>query len=324
MNKEYFYGDQIDEDIINNVDDNVDYNVDYNNDQNNPYELENNNESEYNLDNQYFLENEENIELKKKIVELNQLLALKNEELKENRIKNDNQLMKINKTFDTHINEYQRLFQNYSYLQKELNKAQKEIENKNQIINQIQNNRTINNNEDRNLVLLLNKKIKNIYQNFFEKGNNIFNDEIFSNLDKNNQIKILLRNIDIFSQELLNYKKNYFNNKNIIENSNNIGNIEIDPQFYFKFIDLINNFLHNFQNNNFNNLPIYSIKDKSDKKYNDVLITIKILTDYIFSNQNKNNLAPYNSGNNKYNEELNNRLNEMSKLLMKSNEYLNK
>ena len=171
---------------------------------------------------------------------------------------------------------------------------------------------------------MLNQKIKNIYNNFFEKGNNIFNEEIFLNLDKNNQINILLRNIDIFSQELLNYKNNYFKNKNNIQN-NYISNNEIDPQFYFKFIDLMNNFLNNLPNNNLNNIPIYSIKDKSDKKYNDILITIRILIDYIISNQNNNNnFASYNSSNDKINGELNKRLNEMSNLLVKSNEYLNK
>ena len=332
------YGPPMDEKIIDDMD-NFDYNCDQYN-QYNQYDLcepEKNIKNEYNNDNNdntMLLRDKEIMELKSKIVELNKLLIQKNNELKENRIKNDNQLIKINKTFDNHINEYQRLVQNYSSMQQELTNLQKEIKNKNQIIMQLQNNKNnIINEQDTNLILAINKKIKNIYQIFFDKGNNIFNEHIFLKSDKDNQIKLLMRNIDMFSQELISYKnKDYNYNKkyrNNLQNNNfNNNTNNIDPQFYLKFIDIIKTFCNNLSNNinNFNNLPNYSIKDKNDKKYKDILITIKALTDYIISNEN--NVNNFNTNNNINNNnqyiELKKRLNEMSDLLVKSNEYLNK
>ena len=175
-----------------------------------------------------------------------------------------------------------------------------------------------------------------ICQNFLEERNNLFNENEYLNKDINSQIQILMKNFDIFSQKLINYKKNKFNEilklRNIIQtnfNNNNNDNYNI-PQFYLQFLDLMNNFYNNIpQNiNYFNNLPNFSLKDNNDNIFNDILITIKILTDYIISFQNgQKDLAQYNSfdnKNNKYNTELNKRLNEMSELLAKSNEYLNK
>ncbi|MBR4600567.1 MAG: hypothetical protein IKO39_11030 [Treponema sp.] len=59
---------------------------------NDNYEDKNNIEYEYNKDNQIILKDQENIKLKNKIEELNQILFIQNEELENNRRKNDNQL----------------------------------------------------------------------------------------------------------------------------------------------------------------------------------------------------------------------------------------
>ena len=175
-------------------------------------------EDEYNRDNQMFLKEQENINLKNKIEELNQLLFQKNKELEETRIKNDNQLIKINKTFDKHINEYQRLVKNYSNLQKELIQVKKEIQNKNQVINNLKNNinmnmNNINNNafEDSNIIMIINQNLKKVSQNFFQERNNLFNENEYINKDINNQIQILIRNIDLFSKQLINFKNNNIN-----------------------------------------------------------------------------------------------------------------
>ena len=294
-------------------------------------------EDEYNRDNQMFLKEQENINLKNKIEELNQLLFKKNKELEETRIKNDNQLIKINKTFDKHINEYQRLVKNYSNLQKELIQVKKEIQNKNQVINNLKNNinmnmNNINNNtfEDSNIIMIINQNLKKVSQNFFQERNNLFNENEYINKDINNQIQILIRNIDLFSKQLINFKNNNINEIMKLKNVSKNNNI-IDPQFYLGFIEIINNFYNNLpQNiNMFNNLPNYSMKDNNDKIYTNILTTIKILTDYIiYFLSNKNDIGvSYNTSNytnNKYNDELNRRLKEMSELLIKSNEYLNK
>ena len=298
-------------------------------------EPENNIENEFNRDNQIILKDQENMVLKKKLEEMQQLLFQKDKELEENKIKNDNQLIKINKTFDKHINEYQKLVKNYVNIQNELKNAKKEINNKNQIINNLKNNDNFNNNEleNPNLILLLNQKLRHMSQQSLEGKINLFNENEYLNKDINSQIQILMKNIDILTRELISYKNNKINEilklRNILNNSNNSDNYNF-AQFYLEFINLINNFCNNISNDleNFNNLPNYSLKDNNDKKFNDILITIKTLTDYIISFQNnQNDLIPNTSSNNmnnKYNEELNQRLREMSELLIKTSEYLNK
>ena len=291
-------------------------------------------ENEFIRDNQRFLNNQENKDLKNKIEELNQIIIQKNKELEENRIKNDNQLIKINKTFDTHINEYQKLMENFSRVQEELNNAKNEIKNKELIINQLQGNMNLNNDnlQAPNMILLLNQKLKDIYQDFFNDGNNqnIFNENDYLNLDNNDQLQLLMNYIDNFYQQLNNFKQYNFNEimklRNLLQrNNNNQNNNNINPQFYLNFINLINNFLNNIPNN-IGNFPNYSLKDNNNKKYKDILTTIKILTDYIISTQNNNN-NQYNLNdidmNYKYNE-LNKKLKEMSDLLIESNECLKK
>ena len=330
MNNELLDNQQYDDNNI--IDEENDFGYQYGDDKCNQfgqfeeYEQENNIQDENNRDNKIFLMEQENINLKNKIEELNQLLFQKNKELEETKIKNDNHIIKINKTFDKHINEYQRLVQNYKYIQNELNKAKIEIQNKNQIINDLQNNMNINNNstQEPNIIMILNQNLKNIYQNFFQERNNLFNENEYINKDINMQMQILISNINIFSQKLINYKNN--NLKNNSKSNNNLN-----PQFYLRFIEIMNNFCNNLPQNiyHLNNLPKYTLKDNNDKIYKNILITIKILTDYIISFlNNKNDISlSYNSSiytNNKYNDELNRRLKEMSELLIKSNEYLNK
>ena len=350
MENDYIYGQQMNnfnnnmiDDDMNNYDDCVQYDECSPYDPCNPFGEDNCIENEYINDNQMFLNNKENIELKKQIKELNQKLFEKNKELEENRRKNDDQLIKINKTFDNHINEYQRLVNNYSNLKNELNIAKNEIKNKNQIIFNLQNNRNANNinSDDQNLILFINQKLKNMFLEFFEEENNenenenknIFNEDEYLNLDTNNQLQLLIKNIDIFSNELNEYKNNNYNEiiqlRNLLQSNNNNntknnGNNNNVQQFYLKYINLMNNFINSLSNN-IGTFPNYSLEDDNNKKYNDILLTSRILTDYIISTQNTNNNIPTNENNmNMYNEELNKRLKEMSELLVKSNEYLNK
>ncbi len=45
-----------------------------------------------------------------------------------------------------------------------------------------------------NIILLLNQKLKDIYQDFFNDGNNqnIFNENDYLNLDNNDQLQLLM------------------------------------------------------------------------------------------------------------------------------------
>ena len=131
-----------------------------------------------------------------------------------------------------------------------------------------------------------------------------------------------MNTINVFSEKLNKYKKNYMNEiinlKNKIE-SNKSNNFIVKDQFYLKINDIIKNLCSNFPNqgNYIGKFPNFSLNDENDIKSNNILIIIKILADYIISNKNKN--ENYN-----INEELNKRLKEMSELLIKSNENITK
>ena len=261
----------------------------------------NNNEELYEVEN-----NIENYKLRKKIEELNMILNEKNKEIEEYRNKYDNQLIQINKNFDNHINEYQQ----------KLNQVQNEIEYKNHIINELKHNMGINldysigNNFSNKKIIqflqILKDNIKNMIQNFFsiEDINFMENNEGNKNTnDIESQFKLINRLINIFSQKLNEYKNNH-----------------IFQKFYLSFIDIMNNFISNISFNffQFNDFPKFSLNDKDEKKYDDILLIFNKITNFILKNQNNK------KEDNNINEELDKKLKEMSELLNNSNIYLEK
>jgi hypothetical protein len=111
----------------------------------------------------------------------------------------------------------------------------------------------------------------------------------------------------------------------------------VKDQYYLKIIDSIKNLCNNFpKNEEIGNFPIFSLNDDNEKKNKNIVITIKILSDYIISNYKNisseniinntysNSFINENINSNKINEELNKRLKEMSEILVKSNENLSK
>ena len=69
------------------------------------------------------LKDEENNILKSKINSLNNELIQKNNEIEIISSNNTGNINNINKAFDTHMDEYQKLFKNYNELSNDLNKA---------------------------------------------------------------------------------------------------------------------------------------------------------------------------------------------------------
>ena len=261
----------------------------------------NNNEELYEVEN-----NIENYKLRKKIEELNMILNEKNKEIEEYRNKYDNQLIQINKNFDNHINEYQQ----------KLNQVQNEIEYKNHIINELKHNMGINldysigNNFSNKKIIqflqILKDNIKNMIQNFFSIEDINFMENNEGNKNTNDiefQFKLINRLINIFSENLSEYKNN-----------------NIFQKFYLSFIDIMNNFISNISFNffQFNDFPKFSLNDKDEKKYNDILLIFNKITNFILKNQNNK------KEDNNINEELDKKLKEMSELLNNSNIYLEK
>ena len=229
----------------------------------------NNNEELYEVEN-----NIENYKLRKKIEELNMILNEKNKEIEEYRNKYDNQLIQINKNFDNHINEYQQ----------KLNQVQNEIEYKNHIINELKHNMGINldysigNNFSNKKIIqflqILKDNIKNMIQNFFSIEDINFMENNEGNKNTNDiefQFKLINRLINIFSENLSEYKNN-----------------NIFQKFYLSFIDIMNNFISNISFNffQFNDFPKFSLNDKDEKKYDDILLIFNKITNFILKNQN--------------------------------------
>ena len=261
----------------------------------------NNNEELYEVEN-----NIENYKLRKKIEELNMILNEKNKEIEEYRNKYDNQLIQINKNFDNHINEYQQ----------KLNQVQNEIEYKNHIINELKHNMGINldysigNNFSNKKIIqflqILKDNIKNMIQNFFSIEDINFMENNEGNKNRNDiefQFKLINRLINIISENLSEYKNN-----------------NIFQKFYLSFIDIMNNFISNISFNffRFNDFPKFSLNDKDEKKYDDILLIFNKITNFILKNQNNK------KEDNNINEELDKKLKEMSELLNNSNIYLEK
>ena len=153
------------------------------------YNYSNDNYDELYLNNNI---NNENNKLKSEIKKLNMIIDQKDKEIEDNRNKYDNQLMQINKTFDNHILEYQQLVQKYKNMQKELNKVQTELQQKNNLIQNLNSkfpyNNDNNNSQDKKIIQflqVLKDKIKNIYFSFFKEENNeSLNNNIINILQK--------------------------------------------------------------------------------------------------------------------------------------------
>ena len=219
----------------------------------------------------------------------------------------------------------------------------KEVRLKNKIISDLQNGINIKDiniekykdEQNDNTIISINEQIKNIQKDFFEEEEEKVENDIdkinqneLENMDKNTQIQLLMNNINSFSEKLNEYKMNnmqeIINLRNLLESNNNSNNnnnnFNIKDQYYLNIIDIIKNLCTNMSNNSnkIENFPNFSLNDDNEIKYKNIFITIKILADYIISNNNINNR------NNNINEELNKRLKEMSELLIKSNENLSK
>ena len=256
----------------------------------------NNNEDLYEQEN-----NIENYKLRKKIEELNMILNEKDKEIEEYRIKYDNQLIQINKNFDNHINEYQQ----------KLNQVQNEIQYKNQIISDLKHNMGINIDNSINNNFPTKKYLQSLKENIIKMIRNFLSDEninFFENNNSNNkrndietQFKSINQLLNIFSKKLDEHKNN-----------------NIFQKFYLSFIDIMNNFISNISFNffQFNDFPKFSLNDKDEKKYNDILIIFNKITNFILRNQNKE------KDDININEELEKKLKQMSELLNDSNTYL--
>ena len=289
-----YANDLISEDIKNNapyredvIIENPNYNQNFNSFGNN---------EEKNIDNDL---HEENIHLKKQIDFLNKVLNNKNKEINAINVKNDNNLIEINQAFDIHINEYQKLIDNYNIILRELESTNAklliETNKNNQLMQQLSANNNPNN-FDENFINYLNGKVKNILNILSPEGVN-------SNFENINDE--LVNNIDKLEEKIINTQGNNFN-------------IDYDINFYKKFIYLMNNF---YRSNNSNNnllpiqdiLPNYSINDDASKKNNDILESINILINHIhllnsqnFESTNKNNyIDNFNDNYNKLLKEVN-------------------
>ena len=244
------------------------------------------------------LYNNENYKLRKKIEELNMIINQKDKQIEEYRIKYDNQLIQINQTFDNHINEYQQ----------KLNQVQNEIQYKNQIIYELKHNKGINLDNSINNNFPIKKYLQSLKENIINIIKNFFSTENINLIENNNNrndietlFKSINRLLNIFYQKLSEYKNN-----------------NIFQKFYLSFIDIMNNFISNISFNffQFNDFPKFSLNDKDEKKYNDILIIFNKITNFILQNQKQE------KDENNINVELDKKLKEMSELLNSSNKYL--
>ena len=294
----------------------------------NQYELENNDEEngeEFN-ENDINMIIEENAQLKN---EVNNILQ-KNNELEQYK----KQYLKIKPALNNYI-------MNIKNLKNELNSANqkyfevlKEVKLKNKIISDLQNGINIKDInfekykdiQNGNIILSIYNQIKNIQKEFFEEEEMKNENNELQNMEQNAQMELLTNNLNNFMEKLINYKynktKEIVNLNNIIQSNNNI-NI-INDQYYIKISDIIKNLIFALPNNSFNSVkfPNFSKNDENEAKSKNILLTLKILSDYIISNH-KNTIKNTNTNIN-LNEELNKRLKEMSELLVKSNENLSK
>ena len=329
---EYENENQFHENMINDLNDFNKENNEYNQyNEDNQYAEENNNEDGELFENDIYELNEVNYKLKNKCDNLYNTLIIKNKELE----KYKREYKKLQQGQSLYIKNIQKLKNELNLAKQKYFEVLKDIKLKNKIILDLNNGINIKDiniekyksENEENIILSINEQIKNIQKDFFEeesieKPTDNYNINEIQNMEKSNQIQVLMNTINLFSEKLNKYKKNYMNEiinlKNKIE-SNKSNNFIVKDQFYLKINDIIKNLCSNFPNqgNYIGKFPNFSLNDENDIKSNNILIIIKILADYIISNKNKNE-------NFNINEELNKRLKEMSELLIKSNENITK
>ena len=290
------------------------------NNENQLYQNINNNNEFQNFDeNDLYAVNMDNIRLKNNIQKLKQLLIMKNKEINNLKMNFSNQMQLMNQQ----LNKYKIMANNYSNIQKEMNltkqKYLKEIKNKNNIIYNLQkganikdiNNLNLDENQNSEFLFTITQQIKSIQQDILEEpDSDIISQEDYQKLDKEQQIQFLLNDINEFYKKLTKYKNNnmreIFRLRNIIDSSES-NQKKSDEKYYNDIINLMKKLITN--NIIEIKLPEYSLDDNDEERKNNIINTIRILTEFIINK--KNNTY-------KKDDELIKRLNEMSELLTKN------
>ena len=290
------------------------------NNENQLYQNNNNNNEFQNFDeNDLYAVNMDNIRLKNNIQKLKQLLIMKNKEINNLKMNFSNQMQLMNQQ----LNKYKIMANNYSNIQKEMNlskqKYLKEIKNKNNIIYNLQkganikdiNNLNLDENQNSEFLYTIAQQIKSIQQDILEEpDSDIISQEDYQKLDKEQQIQFLLNDINEFYKKLTKYKNNNMREivrlRNIIDSSES-NQKKSDEKYYNDIINLMKKLITN--NIIEIKLPEYSLDDNDEKRKNNIINTIRILTEFIINK--KNNTY-------KKDDELIKRLNEMSELLTKN------
>ena len=294
------------------------------NNENQLYQNINNNNEFQNFDeNDLYAVNMDNIRLKNNIQKLKHLLIMKNKEINNLKMNFSNQMQLMNQQ----LNKYKIMANNYSNIQKEMNlskqKYLKEIKNKNNIIYNLQkganikdiNNLNLDENQNSEFLFTITQQIKSIQQDILEEpDSDIISQEDYQKLDKEQQIQFLLNDINEFYKKLTKYKNNNMREivrlRNIIDSSES-NQKKSDEKYYNDIINLMKKLITN--NIIEIKLPEYSLDDNDEKRKNNIINTIRILTEFIINK--KNNTY-------KKDDELIKRLNEMSELLTKNIENL--
>ena len=212
----------------------------------------------------------------------------------------------VNDDIDMLYEENAQLKDKIQYLNKLLFEKDKEMQSK--LLNSDSDLLQINKAFDSNV---------NNYQKLVENCNKI--------QEELNQKNIIIKNLE----SKLNNEN--LNNNDSNNNVNNNANNSIFDGFYGEFINLISDFIFKGDGGEYSSMigsfPKFSLEEKANKKYKDVLESISVLIDIInfLSDEikNKNNENNVNEDTT-YNEEANKRLKEMSVLLANNNEYLEK
>ena len=290
------------------------------NNENQLYQNINNNNEFQNFDeNDLYAVNMDNIRLKNNIQKLKQLLIMKNKEINNLKMNFSNQMQLMNQQ----LNKYKIMANNYSNIQKEMNlskqKYLKEIKNKNNIIYNLQkganikdiNNLNLDENQNSEFLFTITQQIKSIQQDILEEpDSDIISQEDYQKLDKEQQIQFLLNDINEFYKKLTKYKNNNMREivrlRNIIDSSES-NQKKSDEKYYNDIINLMKKLITN--NIIEIKLPEYSLDDNDEERKNNIINTIRILTEFIINK--KNNTY-------KKDDELIKRLNEMSELLTKN------
>ena len=196
-------------------------------------------------------------------------------------------------------------------------------------------------------------RLKNELEEEQNNQKNLLNNIQLQKMSKNsieNSITELKKIVEIKNEEIreLNLKLNKLINENAknvnkYNNINNAGN-KLFNDFFQKFFEIVTNFYIENINKKSNlfqiqTFPNFSILDPQPKKFNDILITLKIFIDYtnsisnqltsIYNNsrinlsgQKNNNMNTNKMKENVENQDLQKKIKEMTDLLKQSNYYL--